>query len=408
MNKYLLLSCGFVVLLVIVFFSFTLIFSPPKAAAQNYLFGSTGGNFFIKPSGGSNVFQMDSTGHISVATINASNLSSGAFGSNTGGGNYSFSGNVGIGTTGPQTALDVAGQIKVGSAGIKFSDSTTMTTAASSGPWTTNGNNIYNSNSGNVGIGTISPGAKLDVSGNGHFSSTLSTTGISNTAGTLYSNYAGSGDIWLPYSNGYTYLRSPINYITNTIQAENGNWLIPNSGNAYFNQGNVGIGTANPQAKLDVPGGLIQGLNVNAAPILSTQPASRFSAGVGGWYYTGEYISVTVPSGPSRRYLLIFRQLIYSCSGNSSSPNSNNIIYLTLSTSSSSQNNNFFLLLAQNWGGGLWQSVTAQQVVTFAPGTYTYYVWGYSPWISPTVCGIQLANATSDGRLYSDIEFQPL
>ncbi|MCL4339081.1 hypothetical protein M1271_05320 [Patescibacteria group bacterium] len=109
MNKYLLLSCGFVVLLVIVFFSFTLIFSPPKAAAQNYLFGSTGGNFFIKPSGGSNVFQMDSTGHISVATINASNLSSGAFGSNTGGGNYSFSGNVGIGTVTPGYKLDVQG-----------------------------------------------------------------------------------------------------------------------------------------------------------------------------------------------------------------------------------------------------------------------------------------------------------
>src|SRR5215471_3969924 len=31
--------------------------------------------------------------------------------------------------------------------------------------WTTSGSNIYNSNSGNVGIGTTTPIAKLDVNG---------------------------------------------------------------------------------------------------------------------------------------------------------------------------------------------------------------------------------------------------
>ncbi len=109
MNKHLLLSDGFVVLFVIGFFSFALFSFPTKVSATDYLFGSDGTNFFIKPKGSSNIFQMDSTGHISTATINASNISSGQFGSNTGGGNYVFSGNVGIGTTGPVYKLDVQG-----------------------------------------------------------------------------------------------------------------------------------------------------------------------------------------------------------------------------------------------------------------------------------------------------------
>ncbi|MCL4339430.1 hypothetical protein M1271_07135 [Patescibacteria group bacterium] len=91
-------------------FSFFLFLSPAKVSAvTNYIWGTDGTNFFIKPVGGSNIFQMSSTGYISIATMNASNLSSGTFGSNTGGGNYSFSGNVGIGTASPATKLDVNG-----------------------------------------------------------------------------------------------------------------------------------------------------------------------------------------------------------------------------------------------------------------------------------------------------------
>jgi hypothetical protein len=53
------------------------------------------------------------TANTFLGTINAANVSSGQFGQNTGGGNYYFMGNVGIGTTTPSQKLTVAGNIDV-------------------------------------------------------------------------------------------------------------------------------------------------------------------------------------------------------------------------------------------------------------------------------------------------------
>ena len=55
----------------------------------------------------------------------------------------------------------VAGQVlSTTSTGIDWADANTLPGA---GLWLESGNDIYNSNSGNVGIGTTSPGAKLEV-----------------------------------------------------------------------------------------------------------------------------------------------------------------------------------------------------------------------------------------------------
>ena len=93
------------------------------------------------------------------------------------------SGNVGIGTTGPAYKLDIAGALRLqpssaptGANGVIYYDSTEnkfkcyqngawvdCIGAGGGGYWAASGTNIYNTNSGNVGIGTTSPNAKLEV-----------------------------------------------------------------------------------------------------------------------------------------------------------------------------------------------------------------------------------------------------
>ncbi|GIW67474.1 MAG: hypothetical protein KatS3mg096_342 [Candidatus Parcubacteria bacterium] len=134
------------------------------------------------------------TANTFLGTINAANISSGQFGANTGGGNYSFPGNVGIGTTNPTGKLhvyngstelmkvvsdvDVVGIVvgpAIGGRHLIINDIAQARWAFATGYYDLSIQNDYGGSwntrmiiteDGNVGIGTTAPGAKLDVAGN--------------------------------------------------------------------------------------------------------------------------------------------------------------------------------------------------------------------------------------------------
>jgi hypothetical protein len=152
-------------------------------------------------------------------------------------------GNVGVGTTTPAARLGVqgdvvaAGTIRSSAGGFRFPDGTTQTTAAAASPWTISGNNIFNSNTGSVGIGgNPDVNARFQISESGQVLQFLTNRAVTgswppvaqaNTM-TIHSSGASAGNLALATGN------SEVMRIT--------------SG------GNVGIGITAPAARLDVSG----------------------------------------------------------------------------------------------------------------------------------------------------------
>lgn len=192
--------------------------------------------------GGENIAGTGVQNKIAKWTDNAGTLGdSGIFETNS---------NVGIGTISPATALDVGNGGEVRSTGGTVQ--TFMQSSTGNGGYIGTRSNHYfiiRTNNvdvmtllpgGNVGIGTASPGAKLDVNGNLY---------IHNTNGSVtHFDYAGSN--------------------TNYLRGIN----IFDGGPAYFTGGNVGIGTNNPAAKLDVSGDV----NVTGNAMISGNIAAKY------------------------------------------------------------------------------------------------------------------------------------
>jgi hypothetical protein len=121
--------------------------------------------------------------------------------------------------------------------------------------WSTsssNSNDIHNTNTGNVGIGTTTPRGVLDVAKNGNIYLSSNPNGGSDQSNFL------SGHIYLaPYwTSDISYLQARRLDNTGSTNLRIRTW---NSGSLveamHINSnGNIGIGTTTPQAKLDVNG----------------------------------------------------------------------------------------------------------------------------------------------------------
>ena len=117
-----------------------------------------------------------------------------------------------------------------------------LSAGSSTNYWTAGGNDIFNNNTGNAGIGTASPLVKLSVqTGTGNYG-IIHTDGIV-TVGT----YIGNNEGWLGTKSNH-----PLTFFTNNSNEQM--TLLPS--------GNVGIGTAAPTAKLHIAGNIkIDGTN---------------------------------------------------------------------------------------------------------------------------------------------------
>jgi len=139
--------------------------------------------------------------------------------------------------------------------------------------WAVSGSNIYNTNTGNVGIGTTSPASLL------HVQYASGQAGISSRGP--------SGDTWIPFTDGNAYISAS-------------NIIFRNSANTervrITGAGDVGIGTSSPGYLLDVRGDR----NARLVTIINSNTGSSAdgvwvqTGGAGSW---GVYANLTATSG---------------------------------------------------------------------------------------------------------------
>lgn len=157
-----------------------------------------------------------------------------------------FEGKVGIDTITPNFTLDVAGRINAQD-GLCINGTCKTSWNEIGGYWSANGNHIYNNNSGNVGIGTANPQGKLDVdqvfyTERGRISiRPQDTSSGGSEGGEIRLMGAGSYNSWVidNYQGRFRWHDNQDEYMT----------ITPPRGNE---PSKVGIGTANPEARLDL------------------------------------------------------------------------------------------------------------------------------------------------------------
>ena len=170
---------------------------------------------------------------------------------------FTSTGNVGIGTSTPAYKLDVAGAIRSSSGGFVFPDGTVQTTANGGGgssQWITSGANIYY-NTGNVGLGTSTPGVALDVAQN----RAIRVGNATLSSGGDYANIANHG-----WYNGSAWQGDGQAGAIYNLNGAQHTWYTHNTAGVVAPlmqlgaDGSLGIGTQTPSSRLHVNGGSIR------------------------------------------------------------------------------------------------------------------------------------------------------
>ena len=173
-----------------------------------------------------------------VGGIDASGDASGVLALQTGGTTaltIDASQNVGIGTSSPSKKLSINGDFRLGDGGgtgAIFTDATVGLRFMLPAAGTSNTESMRIDSSGNVGIGTSSPGARLDVRTTSSTQATFTRTGQTAVC-TLYQSTA---DTYLSATN------SGANLILATQDTER--MRLDSSGNLLFNSGYGSVATA--------------------------------------------------------------------------------------------------------------------------------------------------------------------
>jgi len=204
---------------------------------------------------------------------------------------------VGIGTTSPQSKLNINGGTGSLSTGLTFGDGDTGIWEASDDNLrfsTTSTTRMVINSSGNVGIGTTSPSAKLEVVDSGtntniNSRKDLSTTAFTSTYNAIQmSNFDTTANNWAKFSfagNSGIPTQTAASIATQFLDHTNnyGDLTFWTRGSVDFDErmritstGNVGIGTTSPTSKLDVAGGDIELDDVAAGIIMRSPDGTKY------------------------------------------------------------------------------------------------------------------------------------